>query len=308
MASFSGLGIGLSFVFGCILFALVGELYYLLWWKRRPTNRRGIADHHYTHHAKELSYLLFFWKKPSCLGTRKTDQQVTNSVTDPDANNGHEPDLELGSTKDLLRKGFGEETVESELMRLHNLCGPPRFLFTIKEETKEDLEADDVKSRGDRSRKGSRNKSLSDLLVAVETPILTPLASPTLKPHNHPLDSYNQHGFNFNPLFESSTDVEMNRFRSSPPPRFKFLRDAEEKLMRRLMEEAEKRSFKVQESVATEERDGSFIRIIVGGKNRQRELNQQVPQSHSNASQVLPLASSPSTTFRSLDNNKPIQQ
>ncbi|KAL7204598.1 hypothetical protein ACSBR2_017636 [Camellia fascicularis] len=100
----------------------------------------------------------------------------------------------------------------------------------------------------------------------------------------------------------------MNRLRSSPPPKFKFLRDAEEKLMRRLMEEAEKRSFKIQEFVATEKRDGSFIRIIVGGKNRERELNQQVPQSHSNASQVLPLASSPSTTFRSLDNNKPIQQ
>ncbi|XP_028101081.1 uncharacterized protein LOC114300404 [Camellia sinensis] len=293
---------------GCILFALVGELYYLLWWKRRFTNRRGIADHHYTHHAKELSYLLFFWKKPNCLGTRKTDQQVTNSVTDPDANNGHEPDLELGSTKDLLRKGIGEKTVESELMRLHNLCGPPRFFFTINEETKEDLEADDVKSRGDRSRKGSRNKSLSDLLVAVETSILTPLASPTLKPHNHPLDSYSQHGFNFNPLFESSIDVEMNKLRSSPPPKFKFLRDAEEKLMRRLMEEAEKRSFNVQEFVATEEGDGSFIRIIIGGKNRERELNQQIPQYHSNVSQVLPLASSPSTTFRSLDNNKPIQQ
>ncbi|KAI8031805.1 hypothetical protein LOK49_LG01G00074 [Camellia lanceoleosa] len=37
---------------------------------------------------------------------RKTDQQVTNSVIDPDANNGQEPDLELGSTKDLLRKGI----------------------------------------------------------------------------------------------------------------------------------------------------------------------------------------------------------
>nr|GMC80824.1 mannan endo-1,4-beta-mannosidase 2-like isoform X2 [Ipomoea batatas] len=31
MASFSGLGIGLSFVFGCILMGLVAELYYLLW-------------------------------------------------------------------------------------------------------------------------------------------------------------------------------------------------------------------------------------------------------------------------------------
>ncbi|KAA8549251.1 hypothetical protein F0562_000935 [Nyssa sinensis] len=228
MGSFSGLGIGLSIVFGCILLVLAGELYYL--WRKKRISRRKIEDR-FTNYGKEL-LSLFHWKKHSSVNNTNTQELNSNSVRDSDVN-GHEPDLELGgSGKDMLLIGFGEEGVESELMRLHNLCGPPRFLFTIKEETKEDLESDDGKSR-----KASRTRSLSDLIVAVETPFLSPLSSPQLK--NHPLNSYCQHGFN--PLFESSTDAELNRLRSSPPPKFKFLRNAEEKLMRRLMEEAEKR-------------------------------------------------------------------
>lgn len=298
MASFSGLGIGLSLVFGCLFLALVAELYYLLWWKKRITNTEIEED--YSHYAKEL-FQFFCWKKSSSLHTNNTTQEI---VRDPDAAvNGHEPDPELGYSKDLLLKTYEEEGVESELMRLHNLAGPPRFLFTIKEESKEDLESEDGKSRGDRSRKGSRTRSLSDLIIAADTPFLTPLASPSLKPP--PLDSYSNHGFN--PLFESSAEAEMNRLRSSPPPKFKFLRDAEEKLYRRLKEETEKRELKncgsVQDSgdnhkappnstMATEERDDSLIRITVV-KNKDRHYP-------SSSSQVLPLASSP-TTFRPLD-------
>ena len=272
MACFSGLGIGLSFVFGCILLGLVGELYYLLWWKKKfSSTSRGIEDHHHFPNYVKFVPNLFCWKKPN--STSKTQH-----VTDPEANGSDpdpDPDPELGSAKeDLLCKGYGEEGVESELMRLHNLCGPPRFLFTISEETKEDLESDDG-----RSRKGSRTRSLSDFLL-VETPILTPLASPTIKA-NPNLESYSHRGFN--PLFESFTEAEINRLRSSPPPKFKFLRDAEEKLMRRWMEERE-------------EREEAFIRIIVG-KNKEREAHhhQRQQQQHSStASQVLPLASSPS--------------
>ncbi|KAK2653538.1 hypothetical protein Ddye_013394 [Dipteronia dyeriana] len=130
--------------------------------------------------------------------------------------------------------------METQLMRLHNLLGPPRFLFTIIEETKEDLESEDGKSRGDnkKSRKGSRSRSLSDLLLTVETPYMTPLASPpSFTPLTPPPPIMNQHGFN--PLFESSTDAEFNKIRSSPPPKFKFLQEAEEKLYRRKLIEEE---------------------------------------------------------------------
>ncbi|KAL6967491.1 hypothetical protein U1Q18_033301 [Sarracenia purpurea var. burkii] len=319
MGSFSGLGIGLSFGFGFILLALVGvvaELSYLLWWRQRRISGE-------TNHLNHLSYL-FCWKKerPTSLDITKT-QEPLNSATNPDAYalNAHEPDLELGdSDKDLLRKSFEDEGVESELMRLHNLSGPPRFLFTINEESKEDLESDDGRSRGGGSRKGSRTRSLSDLLLAAENPILTPLASPKLKAKNNALESYNHRGFN--PLFESVTEAELNMFRSSPPPKLKFLRDAEEKLMRRLMEEVERRrgfshggdsvlrdsdvKSQIGSMAAIEEREGSFIRFIVGKKNEREGGHQELPlpQYHStaSASQVLPLDSSPSK-FRPFDNN-----
>ncbi|KAL6967942.1 hypothetical protein U1Q18_033745 [Sarracenia purpurea var. burkii] len=52
-------------------------------------------------------------------------------------------------------------------MRPHNLSGPPWFLFTINEESKEDLESNDGRSRGVGGGKGSRAWSLGDLLLAV---------------------------------------------------------------------------------------------------------------------------------------------
>nr|GMD58860.1 Optomotor-blind protein [Ipomoea batatas] len=55
-----------------------------------------------------------------------------------------------------------ERSMEAELMRF---SGPARFLCTIKEETMEDLESDDVKCRDD-----SKGR--------METPFLTPIASP----------------------------------------------------------------------------------------------------------------------------------
>ncbi|XWS71701.1 hypothetical protein CRYUN_Cryun03dG0161300 [Craigia yunnanensis] len=311
MKSFSGLGIGLSLVFGFLLLALVAELYYLLWWKKRTASSEVEDD--YSKYAKELIQF-FCWKKSASLHAATTTNNNQDLVKDQDTN-GVEPDLELGPSKDFMLKGFGEEGVESELMRLHNLAGPPRFLFTIKEETKEDLESEDGRSRGDRSRKGSRTRSLSDLILTVDTPFLSPLASPPLKssPLN-PLDFYHCQGFN--PLFESSTDAELNKLRSSPPPKFKFLRNAEEKLLRRLMLEAEKRVQKndgsLQDSgakavnsttILTEETEGSsFLKFIVG---KNREPLQYSPQYPSSSSQVLPLVSSP-TTFRPPDKKESV--
>lgn len=312
MRSLNSVGLGLSLVFGCLLLALVAELYYLLWWKKRFSNREIEDD--YSSSARELLYM-FCWKKPSSLSSTALNPQelVCSSVriTEPEA---HE--LHRHSNNELLLKPFGDDaddgTVENELMRLHELSGPPRFLFTIKEETKEDLESEDGKSR-----KVSRNRSLSDLLLTVETPYLTPLSSPPFfTPPLTPMDSssYNHQGFN--PLFESSTDAEFKRIRSSPPPKFKFLKDAEEKLhKRKLMEEADEGvKGDVLEAPPTskfvdDEEDGSFITIIVA-KNKESNLQldqlQHLQQQYqSSSSQVLPLASSPST-FRPPANEKPI--
>ncbi|XP_044461077.1 uncharacterized protein LOC123192558 [Mangifera indica] len=311
MKSLSGVGVGLSVIFGCLVLALVAELYYLLWWKKRLTGRE--IENDYSNPAREF-LSMFCWRKPSNSlrhsALNPQEREVCSSlrindtlVQEPYSNNN-----------DFLLKPFGDDNIDTDLMRLHNLSGPPRFLFTIIEETKEDLESEDGKSISDnKSRKCSRNRSLSDLLLTVETPYLTPLASPSLfTPPLTPMNSsYYQHGFN--PLFESSTDFEFNKIRSSPPPKFKFLQDAEEKLYRRKILESEKKAHKTEGSVQEngtkspssnflkDEEDGSFITIIVD-RNKERELNNhhcnQLSQFHSSSSQVLPLASSP-TTFRS---------
>lgn len=310
MKSLSSVGLGLSVVFGCLLLALIAELYYLLWWKKRFTRREIESD--YSNPAREFLYM-FCLRRPSSLShSALNPQKLCSSVTDTlvqEPQSQHHLHTNT-SNKDFLFKPFGssgEDSMEVELMRLHNLSGPPRFLFTITEETKEDLESEDSKSRGDiKSRKGSRSKSLSDLLLTVETPYLTPLASPSFfTPPLTPMNSsHNQHGIGFNPLFESSTDAEFSKIKSSPPPKFKFLQEAEEKLYRRrIVEEAKKKAHKtdgfVRENGITkaptskflkDEDGGSFITITVD-KNK----DQQLQQFHSSSSQVLPLATSPST-------------
>lgn len=135
--------------------------------------------------------------------------------------NGHDQDLEAGRDDDKSSQqpiDCCSEGVDIELMRLHNLNGPPRFLFTIKEESEEDLET----------------KCLNDFLASTD---LTPLASPNLKAES--LDhSCNVHDFDH--LFELSVDADISKLRSSPPSKLKFLRDADEKWLRKLMERVEK--------------------------------------------------------------------
>ncbi|XP_061996738.1 uncharacterized protein LOC133714604 [Rosa rugosa] len=329
MKSLSSVGLGLSVVFGCLFLALIAELYYLLWWKKRLTNREIEDD--YSSPSKEVFYM-FCWRRTSksLSHMAQSPQQLCSSfrITDTLV---HQPNAQLqlhmhtASNNDLLLKPFEEDELDAELMRLQSASGPPRHLFTIVEETKEDLESEDAKSRcGDKSQKGSRSKSLSDLLITVETPYLTPLGSPTLfTPPLTPVDSHNQHGFNFSsPLFESKSDAEFNRIRSSPPPKFKFLQEAEEKLRVKLKEQAEeglqKNDGPVEEKeskaskasmskfLKDEDQDGSYITIIID-KNKERELNHHLhhlQQHHSSTSQVLPLVSSPSA-FRSSINKKP---
>ncbi|CAN0879604.1 hypothetical protein LINGRAHAP2_LOCUS13160 [Linum grandiflorum] len=160
MKSAGGLAIGL--VVSLLVFAFVAELSYLLWRKKKRISsiRRRHAEEEdlenggqddYAaatavtgkYNAKELFHLIC-WKNPSTVIAK--------------------PDSEHGGGGG----GAEEESVELELMRLHNLAGPPRFLFTTKEETKEDL----VDSEDGRSRVGefssrrlslSRSKSLSEI-------------------------------------------------------------------------------------------------------------------------------------------------
>ncbi|KAL1298505.1 hypothetical protein AAHE18_18G038000 [Arachis hypogaea] len=199
------LSIALSLVFAFLLLAFAAQLFYFLWWRnhtRTPSSSSSSdiemgqkSNNNNSDPSKGLFHYWVCWKVPRTVHATSGKPELGNNNNN---NNGGEE--------------FQGGSVESELMRLHNLAGPPRFLFTIKEETKEELECEDGKSR-----------SLSDLMCAIDTPC----------------------SLEFNPLFESSSsssedESEFNRFRSSPPPKFKFLRDAEEKLYRRLVEEVER--------------------------------------------------------------------
>ncbi|KAI3851377.1 hypothetical protein MKW92_009808 [Papaver armeniacum] len=285
MTSLSNLGIGLSLVFSLLLLALIAELYYLLWWKKkkRVTINEDIQDDYSSScssssSAREFLYL-FCWKKPSSLSS-------TGLFTDPEQDNNQ---LHLHSRSSKLNS-FGEDSIEAELMRLYNLSGPPRLLFTITEETKEDLESEDGRSRNNNNKVSRR--SLADLLlVAVETPFLTPMSSPRLTPPLTPIHSCCNRNGVINHLYESSVDPEMYKIiKPSPSPKLKFLKDAEDKYSRRrLIEEAMKRVQKnaAVSPMASKGEDGSFTITV----DKHKEGSEFDHCHHQNA---VPLSSSPS--------------
>ncbi|CAL9123668.1 unnamed protein product, partial [Musa textilis] len=155
--------------------------------------------------ARELLHL-FCWRKPSFpsptepsfpSSTEVNPQEI--SATVDVAASSEEGQLRLHSSS----SNGDDDTVEAELMRLHSLAGPPRLLFTINEESKEDLESEDVRSGG--------KKSWSDSFDPSDTPpYLTPLSSPPfLTPPLAPLARYKHSAFN--PLFESSKEEDFFR-------------------------------------------------------------------------------------------------
>ncbi|OIT06934.1 PREDICTED: uncharacterized protein LOC109215127 [Nicotiana attenuata] len=308
MKSLSSVGLVLSVVFGCLLLALIAELYYLLWWKNRIV-KTSLEDGYSSNKAKD--FFCMFCIKPStslnsnialksqeiCAnGTQLVHEPTIQAQSNVELNSSQWRGQPVEEATDFWFKPFGDDNMENEFI---GLCGPPRFLFTIKEETKEDLESEDGKSKGEKSRKGSRTRSLSDLCLNMETPYLTPLTSP---PYFTPPLSPMMHKNGFNPFLESISDAEFNKFirSNSPPPTFKFLRDAEDKFCRRFVEESvpfQVENLEVSSSkLAKDEENGPFITLIFP-KNREVQLDQhhvQLDQHHvqlcpSSSSQVLPL-------------------
>ncbi|KAL2549202.1 hypothetical protein Fot_10732 [Forsythia ovata] len=165
MKYMSAVGLGLSLVFGCLLLALLAEIYYFLWWKNRIIKRSN-EDGYYNNPATEFFYK-FCCKKPSSSSTNDA-QEISFSETFVQTPQAEQIHANSNNNKDLLQlKPFGSEDIM------------PRFLFTIEEETREDLESANGRSSFDNSRKQSRSKSLSDLFHNIaETPFLTPVASP----------------------------------------------------------------------------------------------------------------------------------
>lgn len=232
MRALSRVGVGLAVVSALLLLALTAELYYIFVHKRRLRRRAAaISDASSSPSSSSRELLqLFCFKKPPALASTYA---VPEAGDDADAD---------------------DETVEAQLMRLGGVVGPTRLLFTIKEETREDLESED--GRG-------RSRSLGELMHCSETPpFLTPRASPSPVPTAAMGNSYN-------PLFESpaASPVPAHAPTVSPPPKFQFLRDAEDKLYRRALAQEEAMRARRSPAAAAEE-DGGYITIVVEKNNR----------------------------------------
>ncbi|XP_059281467.1 uncharacterized protein LOC132035198 [Lycium ferocissimum] len=123
-SSLSPLGTALTIIFIISLLALFTQLLFLLWRRRRRRNNIPIHVHENVQEpssssSKELLLFLF------CLKTQETN--VSRVEPDPDPN---------PSSHDLV------EMELIDFLKLHDMYGPSRFLFTINEEEREDLESE----------------------------------------------------------------------------------------------------------------------------------------------------------------------
>jgi hypothetical protein len=236
MKALSRLGVGLAVVSALLLLALTAELYYIFVYKRRSRRRAAAisdAASSPSSSSRELLQLFCFKKSPALASTY--------TVQEP-----HAAGTAVAVTVDDEDEDDDDETVEAQLMRLSSLVGgPPRLLFTIREETKEDLESEDGRSR-----------SLGDLLHCHGTPFLTPASLP-VPPSVAATDN------SYNPLFQSPMASPSPASAVSPPPKFQFLKDADEKLYRRALAEEAMRTRRSPSPVA-----GGYITIAVGKNNR----------------------------------------
>ncbi|KAJ8565245.1 hypothetical protein K7X08_007821 [Anisodus acutangulus] len=124
-SSLSPLGTALTIIFVISLLALFAQLLFLLYRRRRRRRnlRRDIPIHVHENvpepssSSKELLLFLF------CLRNKKTNLSRVEADPSPDSPDPAEMEL-------------------IDLLKLHDMYGPSRFLFTIKEEEKEDLESE----------------------------------------------------------------------------------------------------------------------------------------------------------------------
>ncbi|XP_073273372.1 uncharacterized protein [Primulina huaijiensis] len=120
----SMVGIVLIIIFAVSLVMLLTQLFYVLWRRRVFHRHDGGGDHFSQHSSSGSSFsskeLLYFF----CVRSHP------NSVPAPDTADG------LGSNP---RPEI--EVIDVDLLKIHGMFGPPRFLFTIKEEEGEHTES-----------------------------------------------------------------------------------------------------------------------------------------------------------------------
>lgn len=209
MSSVSTLGICLSVVFACFLLSIM-----IFCWKKRLNNpsspssssakylmNNSQVEEGEVGDSRQVFYFFCGRKHIQQSSTKNSTALNTNPPSHADdrivVKGGHHQEEEeevlspeppdedfISRLFPLRREGIIEP---SEVMTIEGLLGPPRFLFTIKEETREDMESEDGKStKGGKSHRSCHSRSLSDPFAqmrmvdfATETPpFLTPPSSP----------------------------------------------------------------------------------------------------------------------------------
>ncbi|KAL0333536.1 UNVERIFIED_CONTAM: hypothetical protein Sangu_1509800 [Sesamum angustifolium] len=138
----SKLGAALAIIFAISLVVLFAELFYVFWRRRvfrRQTNAVGggggdevsqysSSDSSFSSIASSKELLYFFCIRPQFCFDRNSE--TTNATAN---------DLGCNQQSDM-------EVVDIDLLKIQGMFGPPRFLFTITEEEREDVESPAEKS------------------------------------------------------------------------------------------------------------------------------------------------------------------
>ncbi|KAH6797539.1 hypothetical protein C2S52_022093 [Perilla frutescens var. hirtella] len=132
----SKLGIALVIIFSISLLAIFAQLFYVFWrrrvFRRRTTSAGGGADEASRYSSSESAItstapskelLYFFCIRPQF---RLDQSSLTANSGGSEVNSNHESDVEV---------------IDIDLLKIQGVFGPPRFLFTIKEEEREGTES-----------------------------------------------------------------------------------------------------------------------------------------------------------------------
>lgn len=189
----SKLGVALVIIFAISLLAIFTQLFYVLWrrrvFRRRTSFAGGGGDEVSRYSSSESAFssiapskelLYFFCIRPQY---RLDRSSLTANSGGNERDTSHESDVEI---------------IDIDLLKIQGGLGPPRFLFTIKEEEREGMESpakttpcpaeNEMKKNVDDGNRGPASleeclRSAEDTAVEVEanddaTPFSTPCASP----------------------------------------------------------------------------------------------------------------------------------
>lgn len=175
----SKLGTVLTVIFVVSLAALLAELFYVLWrrraFRRQTTggldqlSQNSSTESNFSPIASSKELLYLFCIRPQSRIER-------NAIAPNSDANGVDSNREEEM-----------EVIDIDLLKI---SGPPRFLFTIKEEEKEDMESPleievkKKKKRGDRSgiKRVSLEECMEDAMVAIAIDDATPFSTPCDSP------------------------------------------------------------------------------------------------------------------------------